>query len=117
MIQYRKILELYDEGISLRGISASTSNARQKVTEVIELKLWVSGTIKRQKGHFEHVESTTDFIERESKVIGTRYRNLEHGDRFLTHPKFSNKIWVSGTIKRQKGHFVHMESTTNFIES
>jgi hypothetical protein len=23
---------------------------------------------------------------------------------------------VSGTIKRQKGHFVHAESTTNFIE-
>lgn len=37
MIHYRKILELHDEGISLRGISASTGNSRQKVTEVIEL--------------------------------------------------------------------------------
>ncbi|NRD78543.1 IS21 family transposase [Bacillus sp. BRMEA1] len=37
MIQYRKILELHDEGISLRGISSSTGNSRQKVTEVIEL--------------------------------------------------------------------------------
>ncbi|MCM3729105.1 integrase [Neobacillus cucumis] len=37
MIQYHKILELYDKGISLRGISASTGNSRQKVTEVIEL--------------------------------------------------------------------------------
>lgn len=36
MIQYRKILELHDEGISLRGISTSTSNSWQKVTEVIE---------------------------------------------------------------------------------
>ncbi|REB05620.1 IS21 family transposase [Sporosarcina sp. BI001-red] len=35
MIQYRKILELQDEGISLRGISASTGNSRQKVTEVL----------------------------------------------------------------------------------
>jgi hypothetical protein len=26
------------------------------------------------------------------------------------------KLWVSGTIKRQKGHFVHMESTMNFKE-
>lgn len=32
MIHYRKILELHDEGISLRGIAASTSNSRQKVT-------------------------------------------------------------------------------------
>jgi transposase len=37
MIQYRKILELHDEGLSMRGISASTGNSRQKVTEVIEL--------------------------------------------------------------------------------
>lgn len=37
MILYRKILELYDEGLSLRGIAASTGNSRQKVTEVIEL--------------------------------------------------------------------------------
>lgn len=37
MIHYRKILELQDEGISLRGISVSTGNSRQKVTEVIEL--------------------------------------------------------------------------------
>ncbi|WP_255259829.1 hypothetical protein [Lentibacillus sp. CBA3610] len=37
MIHYRKILELHDEGISLRGISVSTGNSRQKVTEVIEL--------------------------------------------------------------------------------
>jgi hypothetical protein len=25
------------------------------------------------------------------------------------------QLWVSGTIKRQKGHFVHKESTMNFI--
>jgi transposase len=37
VIHYRKILELNDEGISLRGIAASTGNSRQKVTEVIEL--------------------------------------------------------------------------------
>lgn len=37
MIHYRKILELYDEGISLRGIAASTGNSRPKVTEVIAL--------------------------------------------------------------------------------
>lgn len=37
MILYRKILELHDEGISLRGISTSTGNSRQKVTDVIEL--------------------------------------------------------------------------------
>lgn len=37
MIHYRKILELHDEGISLRGIAASTGNSRQKVTEVIRL--------------------------------------------------------------------------------
>ncbi|MEB7431005.1 hypothetical protein NEN51_13195 [Enterococcus lactis] len=37
MIHYRKILELHDEGISLRGIAASTGNSRQKVTEVIQL--------------------------------------------------------------------------------
>lgn len=37
MIHYRKILELYDEGISLRGIAASTGHSRQKVTEVIRL--------------------------------------------------------------------------------
>ena len=37
MIHYRKILELHDEGISLRGITASTGNSRQKVTEVINL--------------------------------------------------------------------------------
>jgi len=37
MIHYRKILELYDEGISLRGIAASTGHSRQKITEVIDL--------------------------------------------------------------------------------
>lgn len=37
MIHYRKILELHDEGISLRGIAASTGNSRQKVTEVIHI--------------------------------------------------------------------------------
>lgn len=37
MIRYRKILEMYDEKISLRGIASSTGNSRQKVTEVIEL--------------------------------------------------------------------------------
>ncbi|ADC48802.1 MULTISPECIES: IS21 family transposase [Alkalihalophilus] len=37
MIKYQKILELHDEGISLRGIAASTGNSRQKVTEVIRL--------------------------------------------------------------------------------
>jgi hypothetical protein len=30
------------------------------------LELWVSGTIKRQKGHFVRVESTTNCIERDS---------------------------------------------------
>ena len=37
MIHYRKILELFDEGISLRGISASTGHSRQKVTKIIQL--------------------------------------------------------------------------------
>lgn len=37
MINYRKILELHDQGISLRGIAASTGNSRQKVTKAIEL--------------------------------------------------------------------------------
>ena len=37
MIRYRKILELQGEGISLRGISASTGNSRQKVTEVLHV--------------------------------------------------------------------------------
>ncbi len=37
MIQYRKILELHDEGISLRGIAASTGHSRQKITTVIQL--------------------------------------------------------------------------------
>ncbi|MGQ4669011.1 MarR family transcriptional regulator [Metabacillus halosaccharovorans] len=37
MIHYRKILELHGEGISLRGIAASTGHSRQKVTEIIGL--------------------------------------------------------------------------------
>ena len=37
MIQYRKILELHDEGIILRGIVASTGHSRQKITTVIQL--------------------------------------------------------------------------------
>ena len=37
MIHYRKILELHDEGISLRGIAASTGNSRQKVTEILAI--------------------------------------------------------------------------------
>jgi hypothetical protein len=37
MIHYRKIVELPGEGISLRGITESTVNSRQKVTEVINL--------------------------------------------------------------------------------
>lgn len=37
MVHYRKILELHAEGISLRGIAASTGHSRQKVTEAIAL--------------------------------------------------------------------------------
>lgn len=37
MNHYRNILELNDEGISLRGIAASTGHSRQKITEVIGL--------------------------------------------------------------------------------
>lgn len=37
MIHYQKIFELHNEGISLRFITASTSNSHQKVTEVIRL--------------------------------------------------------------------------------
>lgn len=37
MINYRKILELHDDGISLRGIAASTGHSRQKVTRAIDL--------------------------------------------------------------------------------
>ena len=37
MIHYLKILELHSDGISLRGIAASTGHSRQKVTEVIGL--------------------------------------------------------------------------------
>ncbi|GAB2550293.1 IS21 family transposase [Gracilibacillus alcaliphilus] len=37
MIHYRRILELHDEGISFRGIAASTGNSRQKVTEIIRI--------------------------------------------------------------------------------
>jgi len=37
VIHYRRILELHDEGISLRGIAASTGHSRQIVTEVIQL--------------------------------------------------------------------------------
>lgn len=37
MIRYRKIIELHEEGISLRGIAANTGNSRQKVTEIISL--------------------------------------------------------------------------------
>src|SRR5690625_5041115 len=37
MIHYRKILELHDEGISFRGITANTGNSRQKVIEIIRI--------------------------------------------------------------------------------
>src|SRR5690625_5573944 len=37
MIHYRRILKLQDDGISLRGIAASTGNSRQKVTEIIRI--------------------------------------------------------------------------------
>ncbi|MDF1510947.1 integrase [Robertmurraya sp. DFI.2.37] len=37
MNNYWKISELHYEGISLRGIAASTDNSRQKVSEVIRL--------------------------------------------------------------------------------
>lgn len=34
MIQYRKILEMAQEGLSLRTVSASTGHGRLKVTEI-----------------------------------------------------------------------------------
>lgn len=37
MFPYRKILELHDEGVSLRSIATITQHSRQKVTEVIKL--------------------------------------------------------------------------------
>ncbi|WP_010632830.1 IS21 family transposase [Sporolactobacillus vineae] len=36
MLYYRKVLELHEEGVSLRGIASSTGNSRQKVTEIIQ---------------------------------------------------------------------------------
>lgn len=36
MLQYRKILELHDQGISMRSISANTGNSRPKVSEIIK---------------------------------------------------------------------------------
>jgi hypothetical protein len=77
----------------------------------------VSGTIKRQKWHFVRVESTTNFLERESqKHMILRlplFLFLILRSVFLTR----TKLWVSGTIKRQNGHFVHVESTRDFVES
>ena len=35
MIQYRKILEMAQEGLSLRTVSASTGHGRPKVTEIL----------------------------------------------------------------------------------
>ena len=37
MFPYRKILELYDEEVSLRIIAMMPQNSRQKVTEVVQL--------------------------------------------------------------------------------
>lgn len=37
MIQYRKILEMAHEGLSLRTVSASTGHGRPKVTEILQL--------------------------------------------------------------------------------
>ena len=37
MIQYRKILEIAHEGLSLRTVSASTGHGRSKVTEILQL--------------------------------------------------------------------------------
>ena len=37
MIQYRKILELAHDGLSLRTVSASTGHGRPKVTEILQL--------------------------------------------------------------------------------
>lgn len=37
MLQYRKILELANDGLSLRSISASTGHGRPKVTEILQL--------------------------------------------------------------------------------
>ena len=37
MIQYRKILEMAQEGLSLRTVSASTGHGRPKVTEILQL--------------------------------------------------------------------------------
>ena len=38
MIQYRKILEMiYEEGVSLRTVFASTGHGRPKVTEIVQL--------------------------------------------------------------------------------
>lgn len=37
MIQYRKILEMAHEGLSLRTVSASTGHGRPKATEILQL--------------------------------------------------------------------------------
>lgn len=37
MIHYRKIMELADDEVSLRAISASIGNGRPKVTEILQL--------------------------------------------------------------------------------
>jgi hypothetical protein len=71
---YFNILFIFQIGTKNFGCQAPSKDKTGilylwKVQRTIErkFKLLVSGTIKRQKGHFVHMESTTNFIERESQ--------------------------------------------------
>ena len=84
MINYRKILELYDQGISLRGIAASTGNSRQKVTKAIELA--------KEKGLVCPLDEEMtdkwieDFLFPEKSLEGSRFSAFEEEEKFALSP-------------------------------
>lgn len=86
MIRYRRILELNEEGISLRGISASTGNSRQKVTEVIR-------SAKKKGLVCPLEEEMTDkwieeflFPEKTMEASGRQPMNFDHIHKELAKP-------------------------------
>ena len=89
MIQYRKILEMAQEGLSLRTVSASTGHGRPKVTEILQLA--------KEKGLELNAETLVKFLKEKNDCscrlsfgISDRIEGLRKDAKEQCHKQFGN---------------------------
>lgn len=102
MFPYRKILELYNDGVSLRRISQIVLHSRQKVTEVTK-------TAERKELKFPFSEEMTDkwleeflFPEKKQEASGRHLMNFESIHNELAKPNITLTLLHDEYVREAK---------------